>query len=194
MPNINLLPWRETLKKERETRFGIITGAALAVTGLIVLAIHLYVAGLISYQQQRNQYLKNKIAEMDKKIEQIKDLAQKKERLIARMDVIQNLEASRPEIVHLFDELVKRVPDGVFFTEMRQEKDKLSLTGVAQSDARVSSLMKNIERSPWLAEPKIIEIVAQEIDSSGDKSIKHSVSTFVLEVKQISPENEDEEF
>ena len=189
MPRINLLPWRETLKKEREIRFGIITGISLGITVVIFLGIRFYIADAISYQESRNNYLTEQIKAAEAKIEEIKELEQKKERLIERMSIIQELEKSRPQVVHLFDELVKQVPQGVYFTEMEQKGDKIILTGVAQSDARVSSLMSNIEISQWLTNPKIYEITTGKLGGSSGNN-KRRVSKFRLEVTQTSPQSE----
>jgi type IV pilus assembly protein PilN len=188
MPRINLLPWRETLKKEREIRFGIITGASLVLTGLVVLSVHLYMGSLIAQQQDRNNYLNIEIEKAKAKIKEIDKLKEDKERLIKRMDVIQVLEESRPQVVHLFDELVKQAPDGVYFTSIKQKGDKITLEGVAQSNARVSSLMKNIERSQWLSDPKIIFIKTRKINSQS--RARSNVSTFKLVVMQIAPKRE----
>ncbi len=194
MPNINLLPWREKLKKEREARFGIAAGVGLAVAGLIVLAVHLYMQSLIDYQQSRNSYLEKQIKLMEEKITEIKGLEDKKQRLIDRMNVIQDLEISRPRIVHLFDELVLQVPDGVYFTLMQQKGDRINLEGYAQSDARVSSLMKAIERSEWMKNPTIIEIVRQERkQKGGNKKEGRTVSTFKLQFQQTAPKQVGDE-
>jgi len=181
MPRINLLPWRDTLRKEREIRFGAITAVSLVFMGLILLSVHLFIGHQIDYQQRRNRYLQTEIEKADNKIKEIKDLKNKKKRLIERMNVIQKLEENRSHVVHLFDELVKKIPSGVYFTRITQNGDKVILEGVAQSDARVSSLMGNIEASQWLTNPKIYSIVAK------DKSKKRSVSTFKLEVTQTAP-------
>lgn len=191
MPNINLLPWREKLKKEREARFGIAAGAGLAVAGLIVLGVHLYMQNLINYQQDRNNYLNSEIKLMEEKIKEIEQLEEKKQRLIERMNVIQELETSRPRIVHLFDELVLQAPDGVYFTNMTQKGEKVTLEGYAQSDARVSSLMKAIERSEWMKNPTIIEIVREDRQGSGKKG--RTVSTFKLQFHQAAPKVNEEE-
>ncbi|MDM8567695.1 PilN domain-containing protein [Candidatus Halobeggiatoa sp. HSG11] len=170
-PNINLLPWRDTLKKEREVRFGIIIGVSLLLTGLVVLIIHLYFQGEINYQQSRNNYLKKQIKIAEAKIEEIKTLDEKKKRLIERMNIIQELEENRPQIVHLFDELVKQVPNGVYFTNMIQKNNKITLEGVAQSDARVSSLMGKIKESKWLSNPEIKFIKAEGETKSNFKLV-----------------------
>ncbi len=193
MPNINLLPWRETLKKERETRFAIITGIAVAVTGVIWLGVHLYVQSLIDYQASRNAYLESEIKFAEKQIKEIEELEKKKEYLINRMNVIQELESNRSRIVHLFDELVTNLPDGVYFTNMKQKEDLITLSGVAQSDARVSSLMRQIEQSDWLGTPRIKHIRTQTDKSKNKKdSNARSLSEFELTVKQTVPKEDDE--
>lgn len=211
MPRINLLPWRDTLKKERELRFGILTGAALVVTALVVLAVHLYMASLIGYQQARNDYVQAEVKTVEAQIEEIKQVEEEKRRLIDRMNAIQGLETGRPNVVHLFDEVVKTVPDGVFYTEMIQVVEKLTFKGYAQSDARVSSLMTNIEKlcdeteekkrvetkqfsRCWMKEPRIQVIRAEERESgnkNGQTSNKRSVSSFTLNVTLVAPNSDD---
>jgi len=189
--HINLLPWRETLKKEREIRFYSLIGISLFLTGLVILAVHLYMEDMISYQGKRNNYINTQIKQAEDKINEIEDLDQKKQRLIGRMNVIQELEEKRPQIVHIFDELVKQVPDGVYFTQLKPNKkdDNMILEGVAQSEARVSSLMNNINtRSQWLTNPKIHYI---EIDKKNQqKDQKRTVSRFKLEVTPTVPKSE----
>ncbi len=185
---INLLPWRETQRKEREIRFGIITGLALAIAGGLVLSAHLYMADKITYQQSRNQYLTNEITKADAKIQKIKKLKDKKRRLVERMNVIQELEESRSHVVHLLDELVKQVPSGVYFKRMTQKKNKITLEGVAQSDARVSSLMGSLEASPWLKNPKIYFIKDSTTKQANQRT--RSVSSFRLEIIQTTPEKD----
>lgn len=208
MPRINLLPWRETLKKERELRFGILLGAALVVTGLIALAVHLYMAGLISFQLERNDLVATEIKQVEAQIEEIKRVEEEKRHLIDRMNAIQGLETGRPNVVHLFDEIVKTVPDGVFYTDFKQEGDKLIFKGFAQSDARVSSLMTNIEKlcddaeekrraefkqfsRCWMKDPRIQVIRAEERDAGKGQPAasanKRSVSSFSLNVTLAKP-------
>jgi len=192
MTRINLLPWRDTLRKEREIRFGIVTGVAIGIALLIILGVHLYMENAISYQKRRNQFLEAEIKTAEDKITQIENLDQQKQRLIERMNVIQELEESRPMVVHLFDEIVKKVPNGVYFTSMVQKGDKITLEGVAQSDARVSSLMANIESSVWLANPKIYSIEAKE-ETNQTLQTKRSLSIFKLEVTQTAPKQKTSE-
>ncbi len=185
---INLLPWRDTIKKEREQRFLAILGACLGVTAIVFAGIHLYIASMISYQQARNSLLQDEIKKAEAQIEEIKTLDEKKVALVKRMAAIQELEETRPLMVHLFDELVRKVPDGVYFTSLKQVVDKIALEGVAQSDARVSSLMTNLESSEWITSP-LIQIIEKEVKVGVGKKDKNtrSVSKFKLEVKQVLP-------
>ena len=197
MSHLNLLPWRETLKREREIRLAVFTGASLAVAGVVVLSAHLFMEGLIDYQESRNGYLGKEIKRVEAQIKEIEDLEKKKQRLIDRMNVIQELESNRPKIVHLFDELVKQLPDGVYFTALEQKNDKLTLEGIAQSDARVSSLMRNIEKSQWLTNPQIQLISAKEekiplgVNATSAAKKPRSVSSFKLEVTQTAPKSDE---
>jgi type IV pilus assembly protein PilN len=192
MTRINLLPWRDTLKKEREIRFGIITGISIGLALLVILGVHLYMESTISYQKQRNKFLETEIQKAEDQIAEIEALDQQKQRLIERMNVIQELEESRPMVVHLFDELVKRIPNGVYFTSMKQKGNKITLEGIAQSDARVSSLMANIESSLWLTSPKIYSIESKE-DTNRTSQTKRSMSEFKLEVTQTAPKKNTQE-
>lgn len=132
MPHINLLAWRETLTKEREIRFAVITGLSFALAGLVWLAVHLYVVSEHHYQANRNQYLEGELKKAYAKIKEIDQLDQQKQSLIERMNIIQALEQSRPKIVHLFDEIAKQVPNGVYFTSMTQKGDQITITGKTQ--------------------------------------------------------------
>lgn len=195
MPRINLLPWRETLKQERQLRFVIIALISLAITALVVLGVHLFMEGEIAYQESRNNYLQAEIKKAEAQIQEIEELDKKKQRLIERMNVIQELEESRPQVVHLFDELVKQVPNGVYFTSLTQKGNKVTLEGVAQSDARVSSLMSNFENSQWLTQPKIffIESKNESKNKKDNKENSRNISIFKLEVTQKAPKTEEEE-
>src|SRR5690348_10299381 len=154
MARINLLPWREEKRRLRQRQFNVIlivVGAASAFTlGLIYLGYD----GAIANQNARNQYLTDQIKLMDDKIAQIKDLQDKKQRLLARMQIIEQLQASRPIEVHLFDQLVKTLPAGVYLTAVAQNGDNLTINGEAESSARVSTYLRNIDASPWLGAPK----------------------------------------
>jgi type IV pilus assembly protein PilN len=193
MPRINLLPWRETLEKERRQRFFAIFGASMAVTLLVFGSVYLYIEGMISYQGNRNGLLQEEIKKAEAKIEEIKALDEQKAALVKRMEAIQGLEEIRPLVVHLFDELVRKVPDGVYFNSMKQLANKITLGGIAQSDARVSSLMTNLESSEWLKSPKIMVIQKEELKTGKNEKTKRSVSKFELEIKQKLPPSAEPE-
>jgi type IV pilus assembly protein PilM len=155
LPHVNLLPWREALRKEQQKRFIITLVASVALTGGAFYLVHNYMDSLIARQQDRNQFLQAEIAKVDKRIKEVQSLEAEKARLLARMNIIQELRASRPQVVHLFDELVRAIPDGVYLTRVSRTGRTLTLTGVAESNARVSELMNRLDRSPWFADPKL---------------------------------------
>jgi len=156
--NINLLPWREELRRRRQKDFlTFVIVAVVAMLG-VVGVVHWEINNRIDFQQARNGYLKEEIAVLDTKIKQIKDIEKEKQDLLARMEIIEALQTSRPEIVHLMDELVRTLPEGVYYTDVKQIGRNLDLQGVAQSNARVSSLMRNVDKSDWLERPNLVEI------------------------------------
>jgi len=163
MPRINLLPWREEQRKQRLKHFGMAAAAAIGVGVATVLYAHATMNRFIAHQNERNKYLETEIATLDKQIAEIKELEATKERLLARMQIIEQLQRSRPEVVHLFDELVRRLPDGVYLKSVKQTGNRLSIKGVAQSSTRVSALMRNIDSSEWLTDPglDVVETVEQ---------------------------------
>jgi type IV pilus assembly protein PilN len=150
MVKINLLPWREELRKKRQQDFIAGIGAGILVTCLILLMVYMFIEGLKEYQGQRNTKLQNEIAILDKKIQEIKDIEEKKNKLLTKIEVIQKLQESRPEVVHLFDELAKTTPEGTYLTKFAQIGNTLTLEGKAESNARVSAYMRAIDSSPWL--------------------------------------------
>ena len=155
MAHINLLPWRDELRKQKQQQF-VVVGAGTAILGvLLVLLTHMQFEGLINKQNQRNQFLEKEIAELDTKIQKIKDMEKTKSALLARMDIIQQLQRSRPQSVHLMDQLVYTLPDGVFLGRIVQKDQALTLSGVAQSNARVSAYMRNIDNSESMAKPTL---------------------------------------
>jgi type IV pilus assembly protein PilN len=162
MPRINLLPWREEQRKQRLKNFGIAAGSAVAVAVATVLYAHLTVSRFIDYQDARNKYLQTEITTLDKQIAEIQELETTKERLLARMQIIEQLQRSRPEVVHIFDELVRRLPDGVYLKSVKQTGNRLSIKGVAQSSTRVSALMRNIDASEWLTDPGLDVVETKE--------------------------------
>jgi type IV pilus assembly protein PilN len=161
---VNLLPHREERRTRGRQHFAVLAGLT-AVLGLVVVgAGYLYVAGLISTQEERNAFLKSEIAKLDKEIAEIKKLKDEIAALLARKQIIETLQADRAQTVHLLDQLVRQMPEGVYLKSVRQRGLGVNLLGYAQSNARVSTLMRNIESSPWLADPKLVEIKASTVN------------------------------
>ena len=183
MAKINLLPWREELRKQKQKDF--LNAMALSVlAGFIILGlVHSYIEGLKAYQEQRNQILQNEIALLDKKIVEIKDIEEKKRKLLAKIDLIQKLQESRPEIVHLFDEIPKTTPDGVFLKKFTQTGLELIFEGKSQSNARISAFMRAIEASPWLRSPTL-NVIQSPNKQSPDQTDFEQLSDFTLHAKQ----------
>jgi type IV pilus assembly protein PilN len=185
MAQINLLPWREKQRKQRRLEFGLTVLGALVLTLLGMGYWHWYNEELIDHQRDRNKFLEREIKQVDKQIAEIRDLDRTRSQLIARMKVIQDLQVSRPQIVHLFDELVTVVPDGAYLTKAVQRGRNLVLDGRAQSNARVSTYMRNIETSPWLADPKLRIIENKDEDRNNAEG-----NTFQLDLKQVVPKED----
>ena len=184
MPRINLLPWRAELRQKRKKEFLLALLGAALMGGLIVYASKLTVQGWTRAQQARNTILKNEISELDKQIEQIQGLENQRERLVARMQVIDQLQRSRPEVVHLFDELVKTMPEGVYLTSVSQQGTRIELQGSAQSSTRVSALMRNIDSSNYLKDPAL-----DVVETSEDGPVHNS--KFKLSAQEITLEDQD---
>ncbi len=181
MARINLLPWREELRKQREKRFYLSLAATFVAALGIFAAIHWEMQNRIDYQNKRNIFLTQQINMVDKQIEEIKSLEIEKTRLLNRMKVIQQLQKSRPEIVHLFEELVKTTPDGAQLLEVELKGDDLYIKGIAESNSRVSNFMRNLDKSPWLTNPELIVINAETQDYPNS-------SWFSLKVKRSHPQ------
>jgi type IV pilus assembly protein PilN len=166
MPRINLLPWRAELRQRRKKEFLVALAGTLVVGAGIVYLSKLTVEGWTSAQQGRNEILRTEITALDKQIEEITGLETQRERLLARMQVITQLQRSRPEVVHLFDELVTAIPEGVNLTEVVQQNTRVELRGSAQSSTRVSALMRNIDNSEYLRDPglDVVETVTSGVD------------------------------
>lgn len=167
MARINLLPWREELRKQKQQDFLAGIGAGFLVTCLILVVVYLHIENLKAYQNSRNQILKDEIAVLDKKLTEIKEIEEKKSKLLTKIDVIQKLQESRPEIVHLFDELAKTTPEGVYLTKFIQVGTNLTLDGKAESNARVSSFMRAIDASGWMNSP-VLGVIKGQGKSSGE--------------------------
>jgi len=181
MTRINLLPWREALRNERKRQFtSIVVGAAFLMLAIIGY-VYVYISGNISDQNLRNSFLTAEIAKVDERIKEIKELETKKKQLLNRMDVIQNLQTRRPMVVHMLDKLVLALPDGLFLTKFQQVGVELSIEGLAQSNARVSAFMRNLDESEWFDSPTLEVIQVKE--KNGSRSSK-----FTLKVKQLTPE------
>jgi type IV pilus assembly protein PilN len=178
MAKINLLPWREELRKQRRQDFFAAMGLGVIFAIITLVVVHTYMSSLTSYQERRNKLLQNEITLLDKKLGDISTIEEKKSKLLAKIDLLQKLQGSRPEIVHLFDELPKIVPEGVLFTKFTQIGTDLTFEGKSQSNARVSALMKNIESSSWLSLPSLTIIKAV------DKDNPDALSDFTLRAKQ----------
>lgn len=178
MPRINLLPWRAEERRKRKIEFLVALGGASLAAGFIAFATFLMFGAAIDSQQQRNERLKAEIGELDKQIEEINDLEQQKQKFIARMEIIEKLQRSRPEVVRLFDEIVRTLPDGTFLTAVTQKERRLKLEGVAQSSTRVSAFMRNIDGSQWLRNPELEVVETKKSQTLG--------SSFTLFAEQVS--------
>lgn len=185
MPRINLLPWRDFERKRKRQEFMAASLAAVVLAGLVGLVLRLEFSSAIDHQNERNQYLKDQITLLDKQIVEILDLEKQKQRLKDRIDVIQKLQSSRPEVVHLFDQLVRLLPDGVYLTSVKQTDRRVQIKGVAESSTRVSAFMRNIDGSEWLKDPSL-EII--ETKGAGD-----SGASFTLYANQVASQAEQPE-
>lgn len=170
MPRINLLPWREAERKRKRQEFFLSLGAALATAALVTLLGRWQISAAIAHQNERNQVISSEIAELDKQIQEILGLENQKRRLLARMEIIETLQRSRPEIVHVFDEIVRTLPEGVYLTYLKQSGRRIEMRGVAQSSTRVYTFMRNIDGSEWLAEPslQIVETKGKDTDKGAE--------------------------
>ena len=184
MPRINLLPWREGQRKERKIAFTVALGVAALAACVATFAVYLLYGSMIDAQERRNETLRAEIKRLDKQIEEINSLESAKQKFIARMEIIERLQRSRPEIVHVFDTIVRTLPDGVYLTGVKQTANKFKFEGVAQSSTRVSSFMRNIDASDWLRNPEL-EVV-QTTKGTGPGS------SFTLTAYQVSTAGADD--
>ncbi len=162
MARINLLPWREERRKARQKEFAGMLGLAVLAGLLLSILIYSFYNGRISNQNERNEFLRGEITKVDAQIKEIEALDQKKSKLLARKEVIEQLQSNRSQMVHLFDALVRTIPDGVALAMIKQEGDMLTLSGRSQSNARVSTYMRNLESSGWMINPDLNIIEAKE--------------------------------
>ena len=178
MPRINLLPHRESKRRERKLKFLVALGGAAIAAGVVAFTVYLAYGSMIEAQQRRNTELRTQIKKLDKQIEEINDLESAKQKLIARMQIIEKLQRSRPEIVHVFDDIVRTLPEGVYLTSVRQNGPRLKFEGVAQSSTRVSSFMRNIDGSQWLRNPELEVVQTTKCTGPG--------SSFALTADQVT--------
>jgi type IV pilus assembly protein PilN len=169
MVRINLLPWREAERKRRQQEFYVMLAVGLVFALAMSFYVHMYVDAMIAYQNERNAFLNKEIAQLKTKIDRIKDLEKTKASLVSRMQIIQQLQESRPEIVHLFDQLVNTVPEGVYLAKVSQQGRTINLEGRAQSNARVSAYMRNIDASGWLG-GSVLKVIEQRTHGNSEYS------------------------
>ncbi|HHZ87986.1 MAG TPA: pilus assembly protein PilN [Chromatiaceae bacterium] len=179
MTRINLLPWRSIERARKQREFLAMLGASAVACAMVVLYSHLHINGMITSQEARNSYLQQEITLVDARIKAIKDLEHTKSRLLARMEIIQELQGSRPQIVHLFDEIAGTVPDGVYLSKLSRQGKQLTIFGQAQSNARVSAYMRSLDQSEWLTNPKLSVI-------KNLKTARTRSSEFSLRVSQTN--------
>ena len=185
MPSINLLPWREAERKKRQRDFGVAVGGAVVAAIAVVMLAILVFNQMIGNQRARNDRLTAEIVELEQAIEEIDGLERQKERLLARMEIIEELQKSRPEIVHLFDELVRQLPEGVYLTGLKQTGARVEIRGVAQSSTRVSALMRQIDSSEWLDDPEVERVETTQSGASRQ-------SEFIVYLKQKREGSEED--
>jgi type IV pilus assembly protein PilN len=177
MTRINLLPWREMRRKEQDRQLLSIGVGAWILMGLVIFYAHLHVTGLIENQTKRNEYLGTEIKKVEEEIKEIKELQAARNALLARMRIIQQLQMDRTQVVHMFDDLVRKTPEGVYLLTLKQAGQALTLTGAAQSNARVSAFMRNLDGSDWYAKPEL-DVINVKV-KGGER-----VSEFTLRVSQ----------
>lgn len=191
MPKINLLPWREELRQKRKKDFLVAIVGAVVIGGGAIYGTKWAVQQRIDNQEARNAILEEEIRLLDEQIEEIRGLENQKERLVARMRIIEELQQSRPLVVHLFDELVATLPEGMNLTRVEQTNERVALTGIASSTTRVATLMRNIEASDWLTRPELGSIEALDDASSAGRASEFAVAA--RQITELSAMTESEE-
>ncbi len=174
MSTINLLPWRELKREHEKKQFTVYLAMALGAAAVVVFLFNSYATHLVDSQTHRNQQLENEIAKLDKQIKQIADLKKVRQALIARMGIVQDLQATRILTVRLFDELIKIIPDGLYLTKLERSGNKITLYGYAESNSNISQLMRKIQSDQWVQDPELTEIKK------------------TTETKEITPQNQNE--
>ena len=176
MIRVNLLPWREARRKAHNLQFFILMGMVAGLAATVVVLVHGYYATRISTQTERNRFLKEENTKLDKEIEEIKKLKEEIQALLSRKQVIETLQGDRAQTVYLLEQLVRQTPDGVYLKSIKQTGLKVNLTGYAQSNARVSTLMRNLESSPYLMNPDLVEIKAVNVTNKRLSEFNMNVS------------------
>ncbi|MFW2405392.1 MAG: PilN domain-containing protein [Gammaproteobacteria bacterium] len=192
MPRINLLPWRDELREQRRNQFYMALGAAAVGAGLVVLITNMTFNSIIGHQNDRNRMLQSEIDALNIRIEEILSLEDQKDRLLARMEIIEQLQRSRPGIVHVFEELVSTLPNGVFLNSVKQNGNRIELVGAAESNTRVSALMRNIDGSEWLSKPDL-EVVEVKDNTRGSDGQRASEFKVFATATETGAEDEQEE-
>lgn len=184
MAHINLLPWREERRAEQTRQFISLLIMSVAFAAAIVFLVHVNVGKMIDHQNYRNNILTKEITQLEADLKEIQNLEETKERLLARMEIIQSLQQRRPQIVHVFDEIVRTMPEGIYLKKIKQTADSFVFTGISESNGRVSAYMRNINASEWLKKPKLKVIESKRKDGRG--------SEFILELAQSMPKSSED--
>ncbi len=178
MARMNLLPWREDKRKQQSKMFGIQVASGVALTLVGCMVANIYISGNADYQKQRNSYLQGEIYSLESQLTEIAELETTKSKLLSRMEIIQQLQTQRPQVVHLFHEIATAIPSGIQLSEMRQAGERLTLIGSTQSNSRVSEFMRLLDASPWMSGPSVKNITAKKDSNS---------STFELVLTHTAP-------
>ena len=186
MAKINLRPWREELRAERQKQFVVMIMGAVIIAGGLVFLWKADMDNRIAYQESRNAYIETAARELDKQIEEIENLKRKRDELLSRMQVIQDLQGKRPVIVRVFDELVRTLPDGLYYTSLKKASERVDIVGMSESNSRISALMRRFEESDWFNDPNLSNVSAADNTRAG-------YSQFNLSVQQQTPEPEGED-
>jgi type IV pilus assembly protein PilN len=180
---INLLPHREERRKAQQRQFAVMALSTMAIGAGVVILVHGFFAQRIENQNERNRYLDNQIVELDKQIDEIRKLKEQTQAMLERKKVVESLQSNRTEAVRLMDQLVRQLPDGLYLKSVKQTGDLVNVIGYATSNARVSTLMRNFEASPWLESPQLLEIKAARVAGT-------NVSEFSLNIRVTRPKEE----
>lgn len=185
MIRINLLPHRAEKRRARQIQFAALSVISVVLGALLVGFVHAWFSGEISYQERRNVYLKQEIAVLDKQIDEIRKLREQTQSLLVRKDAVEKLQSDRSDVVHLLDQMLRILPDGIYLKTLKQTDNRISLAGYAQSNARISTLMRAIEDSPWLDSPVLVEIRASS--AAGARVSEFSLTFNLTKTQQAAP-------